>query len=107
MSFFTTTKTSFSILLKFIILVITTLIIQVILIFLTIASLVLTIWSWIILLISKLIIWCIIFYNYFCSCTTGDSIYTTCTGTISLKGHLLDIALLGHWSILWSFYLHI
>jgi len=57
---FTTKKTFYSILSKSIILVITMLIIWVILIFLTITSLVLTIWSWIILLISKSIIWCII-----------------------------------------------
>jgi len=50
MSFFPTTKTPHSILPKFIILII-----------LTTTSPILTIWSWIILLISKLIIWCVIF----------------------------------------------
>ncbi len=61
MSFFMTTKTPHSILLKSIILIIITmLVIVVILIFLTIASPILTIWFWIILSISKLIIWCVV-----------------------------------------------
>ncbi len=58
---FTTTKTPHSILPKSIILIITMLVISVILILLTIALPTLTIWSWIILLISKLIIWCVVF----------------------------------------------
>ncbi len=60
MSFFPTTKTPHSIVSKSIILIITTLVILIILILLTIASPILTIWSWIIISIFKLIIWCVI-----------------------------------------------
>jgi hypothetical protein len=60
MSFFLTTKTPHSILLKFIILIITMLVILIIFILLTTNSQILIIWSWIILSISKLIIWCVI-----------------------------------------------
>jgi hypothetical protein len=34
--------------------------------------------------------------NYFCFCIIGISAYTTCTGTIFLKGQLPLTPLLGH-----------